>query len=111
MQKADKSQLLALLGSDEECISKEVEMASTKFVGNIYGKTNCTSLNALRCQKAGKGNIHGKKLPPTEDTFSLHLLCSAYQLLIWRQAVNPSAILPDQMASNAIQIAQVSSLN
>ena len=49
MQKADQFQLLALLGSDEECILKEVEMASTKFVGNIYGKTNCTSLNALRC--------------------------------------------------------------
>ena len=93
MQKADQFKPLALLGSDEECISKEVEIASSKIVGNMCGKTNCISLNAQRCQKAGKGNIQSKKLPPTEDAFSLHLISSAYQVLIWRQAVNPSAIL------------------
>ena len=98
MQKADQFQPLGLLGSDEQNISKDVEMAATKFVGYMYGKTNCMSLNALRCQKTGQRNIQGKKLPPTEDAFSLHLLRSAYQLLIWRQAAYPSPTLPDATA-------------
>jgi len=78
MQKADQFKSVALLGSDEECISKEVEMASTKFVGNMYGKTNCTLLNALRCQKARKRNICGKKLPPIKTL----LVCTSFALLI-----------------------------
>jgi hypothetical protein len=95
-QKADQFQPLAQLGS-EEPVSEEVAGSVIGFVGSMYGKTNCSSLNALRCEKAGK-NIQGKKLPPTEDAFNLHLHHCAYQLLIWRQAVAPMTTRPEPTA-------------
>ena len=95
MQKADQFQTLALLGSSQKSVVPEVEQSAMKFVGAMYGKSGCVSLNALRCEKTGKKNIQGKKLPPTEDAFHLHLLRCAYQLLIWRQAIVPMATLPD----------------
>lgn len=58
------------------------------FVGSLYGKKDCVSLNNFRCEKAGK-NIPGKKLPPTEDSFRLHVLGCIYQLMIWRNANIP----------------------
>ena len=54
------------------------------------------SLNLLRCEKAGKMNIQGKKLPPTEDVF--HFTPSPMfvpQLLIWKQAVVPKPDISD----------------
>ena len=74
--------------------SPEVEMAAMKFVGVMYGKTGCISLNTLHCEMAGNKNIQGKKLPPTEDAFHLHLLCSMYQLMICRKANVPMPNLP-----------------
>ncbi|MCG7875885.1 MAG: hypothetical protein N0C90_06110 [Candidatus Thiodiazotropha endolucinida] len=59
-----------------------------KFVGSLYGKNNCVSLNSLRCEKAGK-NIPGKKLPPTEDSFRLHVRRCVCQLMVWRNANIP----------------------
>ncbi len=93
MQKAEHFQPLAMLGS-EESVPEDVEVCAMKFVGAMYGKASCTSLNALRCEKAGKKNLQGKKLPPTEDSFHLHLLRCAYQLSIWRQADVSMAVLP-----------------
>ena len=46
MQKADQLQDLALLGSNEEPIAEAAKMAATRLVGSMYGKVNCTSLNA-----------------------------------------------------------------
>ena len=55
-------------------------------------------MHALRVEKAGKKIIQGKKPPPTEDTFILHLRRCAYQLLIWRRAFLPVATLPNATA-------------
>ena len=98
MQNADQLQDLAWLGYNDEMIPRNVQVAATKFVGILYGQSNCASLNDLRCEKAGKKNLQGKKLPPTDDAFHLHLLRCAYQLLIWRQAVVPILTLPDATA-------------
>jgi hypothetical protein len=95
IQKAGQFQPLAVLGSPQELVLRDVEQAAIKFIGAMYGESHCTSLNALRCDKTGKKNIQGKKLPPTEDAFHLHLLRCAYQLMIWRQAVVPLLTLPD----------------
>ena len=65
----------------------------TEFICCLYGDTKCTSLNELRCKKAEKG-IPVKKLPPTQDSFILHLKCAIYQLYIWRNAHIPIVEIP-----------------
>ena len=64
-------------------------MTATKFVSYLYGKAECQSLNALRCEKASNKSLPAKKLPPTEDSFELHLLHCVYQLKMWHQAIIP----------------------
>ena len=53
----------------------------------MYGN-QCDSLNTTRCNlaKSEKRQKVGKKLPPTKDRFSFHVLRTVYQLIIWRQA-------------------------
>lgn len=64
-----------------------------EFTVHLYRCSNCTYLNDLRSKKAAS-NITAKKLPPTEDSFHLHLLWCVYQLALWRQAVHPVLEMP-----------------
>ena len=107
--RANLAQPLGLIGCDEECISKEVEMASTNFVGNMFGRINCTSLDALRCQKPGKRNGKITCLAPTKDVFSLHLFTLLISCLNGSMSITPSATLPDATAY-AVLMPLVSSL-
>ena len=52
MQNAKNFQLLAQLGTGPP--TKAQRFACTKFVGLLYGKNNCNSLNEIRCEKALK---------------------------------------------------------
>ncbi len=84
MTKANKFQGLASLGTGP------LRQACTQFVGLLYGKSNCSSLNHLRVElaaKQGKTRVPRIKLPPTEDSFVLHLLRCVYKLAIWLQAM------------------------
>lgn len=92
-QRAQAYQQLSSLGTTP-VLTREQEMAASKFVGALYGSPETTSLNALRCEKASK-SIQAKKLPPTEDSFHLHLLRVVYQLLIWRNSTSPLQELPE----------------
>ena len=84
IQKAHTFQPLTSLGSNLD-ISKQEREACTAFVGVMYGKSGCDSLDKLRREKASK-NVSPKKLPPTEDSLQQHILRTAYQLMLWRQA-------------------------
>ena len=46
-------------------------------------------MNTLRCQKANTGLL-AKKLPPTDDSFRLHLLHCMFQIYIWKHAHIPN---------------------
>lgn len=50
MQKSDAFQDLSQLGTNL-VLRKLDKVAATKFVCDLYGKTDCDSLNALRCEK------------------------------------------------------------
>ena len=55
----------------------------------MYGSKDVASnLNKLRCSMAScqKSKVPGKKLPPTEDSFLLHVQRVAFQLRIWKLA-------------------------
>ena len=93
MEKSGHHQSLRDLGTDQ-IISRSVREACTGFVGSLYGRTGCNSMNALRCEEAAK-KVTPRKLPPTEDSFQQHVLRTLYQLLIWRQANSLFQVLPD----------------
>ena len=76
-------------------ISSECKKASIRFICLLYGKDK-TCLDTLRCEMANK-NILGKKLPPTNDSFTLHLLRVVFQLLIWKQSNQPIQMLPNRL--------------
>ena len=87
MQKhAEQLQDLEFLGSTPD-ISPEQQAVCTKFFSLMYGHTS-DSLNVVGCKMARskKRQIVGKKLPPTEDSFFLHVKRTVYQLRVWRQA-------------------------
>lgn len=85
---ADELENLTNLGT-EPTISAETKAAAIKLVGLLYGHTNCTSLNALRSVLAlRKRPVKPRKMPPTNNSFSLHLLRCIHQLLIWRSALS-----------------------
>lgn len=92
-KKSGSFQALASLGVNTT-ISKQEKAACTAFVGALYGRGECESLDKLRCEKATK-NIPPKKLPPTENSLHQHVLRCAYQLTIWRQADIAQHVLPD----------------
>ena len=64
-----------------------------KFVCCLYGASKCKHLNELRCQMADKG-YQAKKLPPTKDSFGLHLLRCLYQVYVWKQTLVKMLVLP-----------------
>ena len=77
---AEKYQTLSTIGIGS--LSAAQEQSWAEFVGAMYGKTNCISLNKLRAEKSDK-DIQVKKLPPTEDSLHQQLLRVMYQLYIW----------------------------
>ena len=91
MQNADIFQGLSLLGNGP--LAKQVRLACTNFVGHLYSTPGCVSLNQLRCEKARK-KVAAKKLPPTENSFYLHLQRCCYQLMIWRKCLKGSPQIP-----------------
>jgi len=82
MQKSDVLQNLLQLGTNL-VLRKPEKVAAIKFVCNLYGKTDCYSLNALRCEKTSRKSVPAKKLSPTDDSFYLHLRMCIYQQQIW----------------------------
>lgn len=94
-QNASKFQELATLGS-RHGISTNERASATRFVGSLYGNSNCRSLNSLRCEKAQSG-ASPKKLPPTDNSFSSHLLRTWGQLLVWREATVANPVACDIM--------------
>ena len=85
MTKANKFQALTTLGMG--LLTDVQKEASTKFIAMMYGKPDCHSLNLLRVDMASatmkKSKLPAKKLPPTDNSFLLHILHSVYQLIIW----------------------------
>jgi hypothetical protein len=95
INKASDLQPLALLGTCED-VPQQARNASIQFVGSMYGQQNCTSLNMVCCQMVSdKKVVLAKKLPPTEDSFNINLLCCIHQLILWRNAANGAYPIPD----------------
>ena len=92
LQKADQFQGLSALGTGPP--KKEEICACVHFVGALYGKASCPSIDMLRCELATRSS-HPKKLPPTENALKQHILRCTYQLAIWRQATIGQQVLPD----------------
>ena len=92
MKDAAQFEPCATLG---DCLMLEESQisAAAKFVCRLYGDTKCSSLNELRCQKAEKG-VPVRKIPPTQDSFMLHLQRTMYQLYIWKHAHIPIINIP-----------------
>lgn len=93
--KANKFQAMTDLGMGP--LTRAQKEACTQFIGLMYGQTDCNSLNHLRVQKAShsRSKMPAKKLPPTDNSFELHVLRCVFQLLIWRQAMVAMQELPD----------------
>ena len=93
MQMAEQFEALKTLGTKSYNYYLSRNM---RLVCKIYGHRS-DSLNDLRCKLASdrKARRVGKKLPPTEDSFLLHLLRAVYQLMIWIQADQGYQDLPD----------------
>ena len=87
-QNSEKYPGLAILGT-HPTISKEEKQSAIAFIGTLYGKYDCSSLNVLRCERANNKKMPAKKLPPTEDSFYLHLQRCVYQMMVWCQASIP----------------------
>ena len=89
MKDANKYQALSLLGSTTE-LTKEGLAGATAFVEALYGKSCCTCLNSLRVEMSQKRKkLLVKKLPPTDDSFKLHVLRTIFQLHTWNTALCP----------------------
>lgn len=87
---------LAELGT-QPVLLPQTKAAAVVFVGLLYGQSNCKSLNALRISLVlAKTKVKPRKLPPTNDSFMLHLLRCIYQLQIWGGALAPTS-LPDPL--------------
>ena len=88
-------QKIAGMGTDDN-LSVETRYECVKFIGILYGASNCTSLNRLRTEKVLKNkSTKPRKLPPTDDSFLLHLLRCHYQLIVWKGCLSPIQHLPE----------------
>ena len=83
---------LADFGSSVQ-VTKGQRKACIKFVGALYGKNACRSLNILRGAKA-KASTRPKDLPPTDNSSQQHLLRCCYQILICRNTLRPMQDIP-----------------
>ncbi len=95
MRDADVVKEISTLGNTVEIQAAE-QLAAEKFVCILYGDRNISSLNMLRCLKAEKGTCV-KRLPPTHDSFVLHLHRTVYQLFVWKQAITAMNVYPSPM--------------
>jgi len=101
---ADELEGLSELGIPQQMISPEAKLAAFRFVGLLYGHSNCTSLNCIRRDSMlGKKRVRPRKLPPTNDSFVLHLLRCTYKLLIWRSSLCPDIPPVDPLQYGYIQ--------
>ena len=91
-QKADKYKDLETM--EDGPLSSREEQSCLTFVGEIYGKQMCTSLNALRAFKASH-SVASKRLPLISESFHFHLLWCVYPLMIWKEAFNHMLRLSD----------------
>ncbi|XP_060579912.1 uncharacterized protein LOC132736731 [Ruditapes philippinarum] len=92
IQNASKYQGLKDMG-EEALFTQSQKQACTSFVADLYGSSECTSLNALRCSKALQ-SLSPRYLPPSENSFVLHCLRCVLQLYIWRNATIAVQHLP-----------------
>lgn len=92
---AEDFQALAELGTHSG-VSAAEKAASQRFVCKIYGHDG-ESLNTLRGTLAGREDRQttGRKLPPTENSFELHLKRAAIQLIVWKNAHVPILEMPN----------------
>ena len=73
-------------------------VASVKFVAQLYGSHNCDSLNEVREKKAAsKKPIPMSRMPPTNNSFDLHVKRCNLQLLIWKKACVAKQLVPDAL--------------
>ncbi len=86
VRKAEHFQSLADLGSAPVKLSKVQTRVCTAFVGGLYGHSNCSSLNQIRCEKAKK-SVKPRNMPPCDNSFYQHCLRSVLQLWIWKSAL------------------------
>ena len=94
---AKNIKIVAKMGTDS-CLPFEKRQVCVKFVGLLYGAVNCGSLNKLRTEKVLKNkHVKPKKLPPTDDSFLLHMLRCTYQLLVWKSCLSAMQQLPDPL--------------
>ena len=97
LSNAQEFKMVARMGRHPS-LPVEVKQVCVKFIGLLYGAANCVSLNKLRTDKAmKKKNVKPKKLPPTDDSFVLHMLRCTYQLLIWKGSLSAMQQLPDPL--------------
>ena len=92
LQNANVLQPMSELGKTG-LISNKVKFSCIRFLCLLYGK-DCVSLNKLCCEKSQR-DILGKKLPPTEDIFILHMMRACYQLMVWIQAMQAMQNIPN----------------
>ena len=93
--KARKYQNMKLLSSGRD-LTTDTKNACIGFVGELYGSYKCTSLDTLRAHKAScKNPVSVKRMPPTSNSFNLHMLRCQYQLMAWGKAGVYMQDLPD----------------
>ncbi|XP_053373036.1 uncharacterized protein LOC123541526 [Mercenaria mercenaria] len=94
MSKASLFEGMGCLGDVPDLTSVQIN-ACTKFVGELYGQPNCTSLTMLRVEKVLKNkSVSPRRLPPTDDSFLLHLQRCLLQLIVWKSALLQSPVVP-----------------
>jgi len=77
----------------------------TNFVGLLYGSKACISLDALRKDKVlSNKHVRPRMLPPTDDSFVLHLMRCLYQLLVWKVIRNTNCKICTHKASTFIPL-------
>ena len=79
----------------EHSLSLTARLACVSFVGLLYGCNGCWSLNKLRVNRVLENKkVKPRKLPPTDDSFILHVLRCSYQIMIWMESLTSIVELP-----------------
>ena len=94
MNKSEELQGLAHVGTDNQ-LPLTARLACVSFVGLLYGGSRCLSLNKLRVNKVLENKkAKPRKLPPTDDSFILHVLRCIYQIRVWKDSLKCVVDLP-----------------